>query len=125
MASKRSGFIERVKAELVAAFQMVDMGPISFYLGLKVDRDREKGTIKLSQPAYIEKVLRKSFLDQANPTNTPMKESAQLLPNSKKTATEPEREKYQGMTGSLMFSDNKRSNVAETPLDRTGLARGR
>lgn len=79
MASKGSGFIERVKAELAAAFQMVDMGPISFHLGLKVDRDREKGTIKLSQPAYIEKVPRKFFLDQANPKNTPMKESAQLL----------------------------------------------
>lgn len=93
MAPKGSGFIERVKAELVAAFQMVDMGPISFYLGLKVDRDREKKKIKLSQPAYIEKVLCKFFLDQANLTNTPMKESTQLLPNNKEIATEAEREK--------------------------------
>ena len=57
MGIKGSGFIKRVKAELAAAFSMVDMGPISFYLGLKVTRDREKKTIKLSQPAYIDKVL--------------------------------------------------------------------
>lgn len=34
------GFITKVKAELAAAFSMVDIGPISFYLGLKVNRDR-------------------------------------------------------------------------------------
>lgn len=89
MAPKGSGFIERVKAELVAAFQMVDMGPISFYLGLKVDQDREKKTIKLSQPAYIEKVIRKFFLDQANPTNTPMKESTQLVPTTREPPPRP------------------------------------
>ena len=83
---------------------MVDMGPISFYLGLRVDRNREEKTIKLSQPACIEKVLRKFFLDQANPINTPTKESIQLLLNNEGTATEAEREKYQGMTGSLVFS---------------------
>lgn len=38
---KESGVINKVKAELIAAFSMVDMGPISFYLGLKVKRDRE------------------------------------------------------------------------------------
>ena len=104
MAPKRSSFIPKVKAELVPTFQMVDMGLISFYLGLRVDWNREEKTIKLSQPEYIEKVLRKFFLDQANPTNTPMKESTQLLPNNKRTATEAKREKYQGMTGSPMFS---------------------
>lgn len=112
MAIKGSGFIEKVKAELTSAFQMADMGPISFYLGLKVERDREQRTIKLSQPAYIEKILRKFFLDQANPSNIPMRESAQLLPNDSTTqATDSEREKYQGMTGSLMFS------MVETRLD--------
>lgn len=51
MGVKESGFIERLKAELTAAFSMVDISPISFYLGLKVKRDREKKTIKLLQPA--------------------------------------------------------------------------
>ncbi len=48
MAPKRSPFIEKVKAELVSAFQMVDIGTISFYLGLRVDQNREEKTIKLS-----------------------------------------------------------------------------
>ncbi len=42
MAPKGSGLIQRIKTELTAAFSIVDMGPISFYLGLKVERNREK-----------------------------------------------------------------------------------
>lgn len=74
---------------------MSDMGPMSFYLGLKVDRNWEEKTLKLSQPAYIEKVLQKFFLDQANPINTPMKEFLQLVPNdSGKEASDSDCEKY-------------------------------
>ena len=104
MAPKDSGIIKRVKAELTAAFSMSDMGPISFYLGLRIDRDRKQRTIKLSQPAYIEKVLERFHLDKANPVNTPMKESVPLSQREEAEASPPEKERYQGMTGSIMFS---------------------
>ena len=47
MAPKDCRFIQCIKAELAATFSMVDMDPISFYLGLKIERDRIKRTIKL------------------------------------------------------------------------------
>lgn len=62
LGSKGSGVIDRVKAELTYAFEMFDMGEISFYLRIRVNRDRKQHTIKLSQPAYIEKVLQKFHL---------------------------------------------------------------
>ncbi len=65
IAPKVSGIIQYVKTELTAAFLMVEMGPISFYLGLKVEQNREKRTIKLSQPAYIDKVLNRFYLDKS------------------------------------------------------------
>ncbi len=34
-----SGIISRIKSELTTAFEMVDMGPLAFYMGLKVTRD--------------------------------------------------------------------------------------
>lgn len=75
---KESGMIERVKTEVTFAFSMVDMGPISYYLGLKVERNRQDRTIKLSQPAYIDKVLAKFHLGKAHYVNTPMKETSPL-----------------------------------------------
>ncbi len=74
MGVKGSGHIEKVKLELAAAFEMADMGSISFYLGLKVERDQAKKTLKLSQPAYVDKILAKYHLNQAKPCHTPMKE---------------------------------------------------
>lgn len=104
MASKESGMIERVKSKLTSAFSMVNMGPISFYLGLKVQRDRENRTIKLSQPAYIDKVLSKFHLNKAHSVNTPIKETALLEQRTDGEASPSEKERYQGMEGSLMFS---------------------
>lgn len=104
MAPKGSEMIKRVKAELAFAFSMADMGPISFWLGLKVEQDREKKTIKLSQPAYINKVIARFHLDKATPINTPMKESALLQQKTNEKASTSEKEQYQGMIGSLMFS---------------------
>lgn len=46
-----SPWMKRMKDLLFEGFKMVDMGPITYYLGLKVDRGRAKRTIKLSQPA--------------------------------------------------------------------------
>ena len=79
MTSKESGIIQRIKAELAAVFSMVDMGSISFYLGLKVEWDWTKYIIKLLKPAYIDKVLSKFYLDQAHAINTLMKETILLL----------------------------------------------
>lgn len=103
MRAKGSGMITRVKAELNAAFSMIDMGPISLYLGLKVLRDREKRTIKLSQPAYIDKVLEKFHVDKANAVS-PMKEAAPLVQRTEGEASNSEIERYQGMIESLIFS---------------------
>ena len=82
---------------------MVDMGPISFYLGLKVEQNQERRKIKLFQPAYIDKVLDKYHLSKVNTVNILMRESESLLPRPDSKATPSERETYYEMTRSLMF----------------------
>lgn len=39
MALKAGGIIQDIKAELVDTFSIVDIGPISFYLGLKIKQN--------------------------------------------------------------------------------------
>ncbi len=60
---KRSGHIKIVKHELAAAFEMVDIGPINFYLGLKIKRNYQNNILKLFQPAYIDIILAKYHLN--------------------------------------------------------------
>lgn len=95
IAIKKSRFIKKVIVKLISSFQMADMGLISFYFDLKVEQNREKKTIKLSQPAYIKKILCQFFLDQTNLLNTLMRESVQFLPNNNgKKDTNAKQKKY-------------------------------
>lgn len=95
--------MKRMKDQLTAGFKMVDGGPITYYLGLKIDRDRSAKTIKISQPAYIEKVLHRFGLLNAKTATTPMKKTSLLAPNTKQ-ATPKEIKDFQAVVGSIMFA---------------------
>lgn len=45
---KESSHIKKVKHKLVTVFEIVDIRPISFYLGLKIKRDSQNKILKLS-----------------------------------------------------------------------------
>lgn len=48
--------------------------------------------------------MEKFHLSKANAVNTPMKETEPLIPRTDGEASPSEKENYQGITGSLMFS---------------------
>lgn len=78
MALNKSNMIARVKSELAAALLMVDIGPINFYLQLKIERDQDKKTIKLLQPDYIDKIFSQFCFKNNNVIVPPVNESAIL-----------------------------------------------
>jgi len=60
-----------IKFLLTVEYKMTDQGEISFILGISITRNREKRTIHLSQPQYIEAILKKFGLYDCNPSSTP------------------------------------------------------
>ncbi len=52
------------------------------WLGMRVLHDRMEGTIRISQPAYIDSLLREYGMDAANPTQTPAEPNTKLLKSS-------------------------------------------
>jgi hypothetical protein len=50
----------------------MDLGPISWLLGIQVTRNRESHTITLSQNSYIESILTRFNLTDVKPLTTPM-----------------------------------------------------
>ena len=71
-----------MKRQLTLDFEMSDMRLISYYLRLKVERDRFKRTIKLSQFAYIEKIVDKFDFEKVKSTKISMRDDS-LLANDK------------------------------------------
>jgi hypothetical protein len=70
--------INKVKAQLKERYKMKDLGPVSFFLGIKVERDWENKTIRLTQRAYIESFLKNLVMWQVTTKKTPMEEKCQL-----------------------------------------------
>ncbi len=101
--------MKRIKRELASAFDMVDMGLLAFYVGLKVTRNRKKKTIKLSQPGYIEKLLDRHGILKAKIAKTPMREIL-LLPYEKPVSSN-KKTKYAAKIGSIMYT------MVETRID--------
>lgn len=103
MIPKRNRIIETVKAKLTLAFSIMDMGPISLYLGWKVEWNREKQTIKLSQLAYIKEIFIKFYFDNAYTINILMKKTVIFKQKIEKKASSFKKKRCHGITSSILF----------------------
>ena len=60
-----------VKSELKQRFKKADMGKASLVLGIEIKRDRQLGTLTISQEAYSKSILEKFGMSDCKPTSTP------------------------------------------------------
>lgn len=88
-------------------------GAYQLLLRAKSRAQSKKQTIKLSQPAYINKILSKFYFDKAHLTTTSIKKFVLLQPHTDSQAITAKKKRYQGMTGSIMLS------IVETKPDIT------
>ncbi|KAL1223418.1 Retrovirus-related Pol polyprotein from transposon TNT 1-94 [Cardamine amara subsp. amara] len=108
VAAKDMKEIIKLKTILSSEFEMKDLGAASRILGMDISRDRSKGVLKLSQQAYLEKVLRKFSMDQSKPVQTPMgchfKLSSRKEEEKAETEAEMKQVPYSNAVGSLMYA---------------------
>lgn len=94
-----------VKEQLMKRFEMKDLGTASYCLGIKIERDRVKGSISLNQTQYIENMLRKYNMHDSNPVTTPLDQN-QVLSKLQSPGNEEQRKistvPYQAAVGSLL-----------------------
>ena len=64
--------IQKMKESLSREFEMKDLGKASRILGMDIVRNRHKGTLVLSQEAYIEKILKSFGMEDSKPVTTPL-----------------------------------------------------
>lgn len=65
LANTQAG-LQDVKRSLNETFTMTDLGPMEKILGIKVERDQQARTIRISQGAYIDTVLNRFGMEDAN-----------------------------------------------------------
>ena len=107
LACKSSSVLDQTVKELATHFKLHDLGPTSYLLGIKVERDRPNRRIYLSQRQYIVDMLDKYGLSNANPVSTPMdpgsKLSTSMAPQSEDDVIFMKSVPYINAVGSLMY----------------------
>ncbi|GJZ75715.1 retrotransposon protein, putative, ty1-copia subclass [Tanacetum coccineum] len=70
--------LQSVNSYLGKCFSMYDLGEATFILGIKINRDRSKRLIRLSQSAYMDKILNRFRMDTSKCGFIPMQERLDL-----------------------------------------------
>ncbi|GJT05679.1 retrotransposon protein, putative, ty1-copia subclass [Tanacetum coccineum] len=70
--------LQDVKSYLGRCFAMKDLGEATYILRIKIYRDRSKRLIGLCQSAYIEKILKKFYMENSKRGTIPMQEKLKL-----------------------------------------------
>src|ERR1700678_2347609 len=72
VTSKQTEDAQRFKDKVREYWDITDHGPIDWFLGFKIRRDREVKTLSINQRAYIESMTKKFRLTNIKKVHTPM-----------------------------------------------------
>ncbi|GJU75270.1 retrotransposon protein, putative, ty1-copia subclass [Tanacetum coccineum] len=88
--------LQDVKSYLGRSFAMKDLGDAAYILGIKIYRDRSKRLIGLCQSAYIEKILKRYYMENSKRGTIPMQEKLKLS-KSQGASTPAEKQRMQNV----------------------------
>lgn len=72
--------VSRFKVLIKARFEMEDLGPCAYFLGMRVTRDRSLRTITITQEKYIRNMLLEYGMEDCHTVTTPMIPNTHLIP---------------------------------------------
>jgi hypothetical protein len=108
LTSSDISLLGETKKVLTKHFEMKDLGEVSFVLWIKIQRDRSRDILSLSQEIYIDKVLTRFGMEGCKPGDTPISEGEkfslkQCLKN-KVEKQEMQKIPYASAVGSLIYA---------------------
>lgn len=107
LAGSHRRMLDEVKEMLKSKFELTELGEPRKFLGVEVERDRNKGTISLGQNRYVENILKRMQLEGADVHSapTPLDNAEHLL----EASTDPNEKlhspsEYATAIGMLMYA---------------------
>ncbi|CAI7780135.1 unnamed protein product [Closterium sp. NIES-53] len=98
--SSSSSLLSSFKRTLSSRFKLRDLGPLSYYLGFHITRDRTSRTLHLHQSKFITSILDTYSFTPLNLAATPMHTKFQLPVTSSPHSSFP----YTSFVGSIMYA---------------------
>jgi hypothetical protein len=92
------------KQSFLNRFEAKDLGPVKRFLGVNVERDWAKGTLRLHQTDYIQDLLERFGLESGNPVSTPLTPHVSLSKDDSPDTPDPILgSKYREVVGALTW----------------------
>ncbi|CAI7785225.1 unnamed protein product [Closterium sp. NIES-54] len=105
--SKSSAMIERVEEILEMQFKCSKMGDVKYYLGMHVERDLDKGVLRLHQRKYCEGLAEKHGLQDGGKPATPLPSGFTVEPCAdEEVVGESDKKLFHSMVGALNYAAN-------------------
>jgi len=92
--------MRRLTEDLKSTFDVTDLGEPSKIVGIEITH--QKDSITISQPLYINSILRKYGMENANPVSTPLDPNVKLEPNAEQREANRSND-YASLIGSLHY----------------------
>lgn len=99
IAGSSEALVKHIKVRLQKRFDIKDLGPISYFLGISIERDQAKQSIYLSQKSYAKSILEKFGFQDCKPVQTPQ----EVGYRSDNVTDSTEKFPYREAVGSLMY----------------------
>ncbi|CAI7896035.1 unnamed protein product [Closterium sp. NIES-54] len=105
--SESSAMIEHVEEMLEMQFKCSKMGDVKYYLGMHVERDLDKGVLRLHQRKYCEGLAEKYGLQDRGKPATPLPSGFTVEPCAdEEVVGESDRKLFHSMVGALNYAAN-------------------
>ncbi|CAI7815532.1 unnamed protein product [Closterium sp. NIES-54] len=105
--SKSFAMIEHVEEMLEMQFKCSKMGDVKYYLGMHVERDLDKGVLRLHQRKYCEGLAEKYGLQDGGKPATPLPSGFTVEPCAdEEVVGESDRKLFHSMVGALNYAAN-------------------
>ena len=94
--------VDYIKRQLAQRFKLKDLGPVHFFLSIRIIRERSKRQLFLLQESYLKKVISAYHMEGSLPVDTPL--DARFVFKSYDGQALKERiAAYQSLVSSLMW----------------------
>lgn len=104
LACSNQSTMSEIIEQLKCFVDVVDRGPISFYLGMEIERDGLRGPITVHQRKYTAELLKAWNMTECKPSSTPFPSGTELEKCTSENCKEIYDVKtYQSLIGGLMY----------------------
>jgi len=104
IACNNQSALDKFKQQLNAQFECADSGPVGYFLGFNVHRNRAERKLYISQEHYMESLSDRFNLSGCNPGKIPLPSGFRPIPATDTEFAEAKHRPYPQIVGSILYA---------------------